>query len=83
MISLENYEEFFILYVDNELTIETSLKIARHLETCSACRERIDILLRLKSQLRFSIRTTWVPPGLEAGVRAILQMTSKNRGEST
>jgi predicted anti-sigma-YlaC factor YlaD len=55
-------------YVDDELTVGTSLRIVNHLLACEGCAQYLDEILLVKERLRRA-RMTLPQPDLAARVR--------------
>ena len=56
-------------YIDNQLSVETSQELTRHLERCDSCTDEMAERLRLKKAVRAAVGAIPVPAGLEEQVR--------------
>src|SRR5438067_3523314 len=56
-------------YISNELLVESSIELLRHLRQCSACSLELDARMRIRASLQAAVRKKDVPPGLERKVR--------------
>ena len=59
-------------YLSNELLVETSQEVQRHLETCPQCSAELAARARLRGDVRAAVRRSPVPAGLEARIRQAL-----------
>lgn len=68
-ISCEDTRRCLDSYLSNELPVETSQEVLRHLETCPQCAAELSARVRVRAGLRAAVRRTPVPAGLEARIR--------------
>jgi len=66
-------------YLSNELLVETSGEVARHLEGCVACSRELESLMRVREALRKAVEKKLPPAHLGAAVRARLRNTQPAR----
>lgn len=69
----EQARKFLDSYVSNELLVETSHDVLRHLERCPACAAEAEARAQLRSRLKSSVRAQEVPPELRVRVRERLR----------
>ena len=69
----ERTRRYLNAYVDNELLVETSTEVLRHLESCPACAREAEARSALKSKVRGAVRAQPAPPELAAQVRERLR----------
>jgi len=62
-------QDWLHAYVDNETTLEQNLGMERHLESCSACRERLQELQSLRLKLQTGATPFHAPEDLKEWVR--------------
>jgi hypothetical protein len=60
--------------IDNELGHEAEALILRHLPDCPACADLVDEQIRLKTQIRSSVRSFAIPRSLRQNVIARLRL---------
>lgn len=60
-------------YIDNELLVETSLRITAHLERCAECRQYVMERAMVKDRIRESVRGQASPPELKNQVLSKLE----------
>ena len=68
----ENLRGHLDAYLSRELSQETSREVERHLEICPQCAAEFETRARIRAQLQAAVRSTPVPPNLEAKVRRVL-----------
>lgn len=56
-------------YADNQLLVETSIEIERHLERCPHCASHIGDVHHLKKRTRHCVRSIRAPDGLAVRIR--------------
>ncbi len=69
----EKARRYLDAYVDNELLVETSAEVLRHLESCAACAAEVEARGALKSKVRGAVRAHEAPPELTVKVRERLR----------
>lgn len=60
----EKTRKYLDYYLSNELSIEASLQLARHLGRCQSCLTELQQRMRLKDRLRRAVLETPVSPRL-------------------
>lgn len=60
-------------YLSNELLVETTHEVLKHLENCSNCKQALDSRQRVKDSLRRAVKLQLAPPGLETKLCARLR----------
>ena len=58
----ERMRRHFDAYLSNELLVETTSEVVRHLETCEACSRELEARTRLRDALRRAAASQIVPP---------------------
>ena len=71
--SCEKTREHLDAYVSDELLIETSQDVLKHLENCPACSKLLQSRLRLKEQLKQTVNFEPVPSGLRDRIRTAIR----------
>lgn len=66
--SCGRYQPLLDSYVSNELLVETTHEVMRHVESCAACRLELDERLRVRGTLRRAVNGIAVPEGLRRRV---------------
>src|ERR1051326_7429055 len=56
-------------YISNELTVETTHEVLRHLEGCPGCSAELDTRTRLRSRIKTAVKAQSVPPELQVRIR--------------
>ena len=56
-------------YVSNELLVETSQDVVRHLDGCPACTAEVEARTQLRTRLRSAVKSQSVPPDLQVRIR--------------
>ena len=77
-----DFREFADAYLDEELLVETSHEVLRHLEQCANCRHELAARRELRGQLRWSFIETpenQLPLGFEQRLQAHLRPTAQPR----
>ncbi len=73
-ISCERVRSRLDSYIGDELLIQTTHEMQKHLHGCRTCLAEMEALVRLKNMLRSAVRAEEVPPALRAkiqtGIRA-------------
>ena len=72
----ENIHGYIDAYLSNELLVETTHEVLKHLEHCSNCGQSLDSRQRVKDSLRRAVKLQLAPPGLETKIRARLREQS-------
>ena len=72
----EKLHGYIDAYLSNELLVETTHEVLKHIEHCANCKEALDSRQRVKASLRHAVRARQVPPGLETKLRARLREKS-------
>ena len=62
-------------YLSNELLVETTGEVLRHLETCADCSRELEDRMRVRNALRKAVEKKLPPEDLNARVRARLRKT--------
>lgn len=62
-------------YLSNELLVETTGEVAKHLEGCVACSRELDSRMRVREALRRAVEKQLPPEHLSTAVRARLRKT--------
>ncbi|QIT55258.1 anti-sigma factor [Aquisalimonas sp. 2447] len=70
-LSCEELAEKLFAYLDADLDETTSAQIQRHLETCDACRSRVEFEKRLRTRVQES-GTQQAPRQLHRRIKKIL-----------
>uniref|UniRef100_Q022I2 Putative transmembrane anti-sigma factor n=1 Tax=Solibacter usitatus (strain Ellin6076) TaxID=234267 RepID=Q022I2_SOLUE len=65
----EKTRRYMDAYLSNELLVETTHDVLRHLESCPACTAELEIRTRLRSRLKAAVQAHTAPPHLPALVR--------------
>ena len=65
----ERTRQYLDSYISNELLVETSHEVLRHLEACPACAAEADARARLRRRLKAAVEEQAVPPELAARIR--------------
>src|SRR6266568_5459244 len=60
-------------YLGNELLVETTSEVMRHVEACEACSRELDSLVRVREALRQAVRNQLPPADLGAAVHQCLR----------
>src|SRR5204863_4966645 len=60
-------------YLSNELLVETTSEVLKHLETCADCSRELDARSRVRIALRHVATTQAVPKGLEQAIHERLR----------
>lgn len=71
--------DHFDSYVSNELSVEKSHQILRHLECCPACAAEVETLARLRVRLRSAVVAEMVPPDLAPRIRQTVDLATRPR----
>ena len=66
-------------YVSNELLVETSQDVVRHLEGCPACTAEAEARTLLRARLRSAVNAQSVPPELQARIRRQIRASESKR----
>ena len=69
MNACEQTRKYLDSYISNELLVETTHDLLRHLESCPACTAEADARSQLRSRIRAAVQSQSVPPELQARVR--------------
>lgn len=67
------YRPLLDSYVSNELLIETTHEIVRHLESCQSCRFELDERVRVRGKLRQAVKSIETPPALRSRILTSLE----------
>jgi len=67
-------------YVSDELLIETSQDMLKHLENCPACSKLLQSRLRLRDQLKQAVNSEPVPCGLRDRIRTAIRSEDPIKG---
>ncbi|HXG65759.1 MAG TPA: zf-HC2 domain-containing protein [Blastocatellia bacterium] len=78
--SCRKVREYLDAYLDNELLVETSQEVAKHLEECPACSGALEARARVKSALKSAISRDAAPPVLQDKIRARLRRETPGTG---
>ena len=62
-------------YLSNELLVETTSEVLKHLESCEACSTELESQMRVREALRKAVEKKFTPKHLEEMVRARLRKT--------
>ncbi|HEY1494136.1 MAG TPA: zf-HC2 domain-containing protein [Candidatus Solibacter sp.] len=65
----EKTRRYMDAYLSNELLVETTHDVLRHLESCPACTAELAARTRLRSRLKTAVQAQTAPPHLPALVR--------------
>ena len=60
-------------FLDGELDVDDSGKVARHLEECRRCFSRVEFEWHLRAMVRQSCESEQVPPDLKGRVNKLLR----------
>ena len=60
-------------YLSNELLVETTSEVLKHLETCADCSRELEARSRVREALRHAAATQTVPMGLEPAIHERLR----------
>jgi Putative zinc-finger len=66
-------------YADNELLVETNQEVLKHLESCPACSEALQLRLRHKARLKQAVNAEVVPASLRDRIQATIREESSVR----
>lgn len=66
-------------YLDNELLVETNQEVLKHLESCPACSEALQVRLRHKAHLKRAVNAEVVPTSLRDRLQAAIREESAIR----
>jgi hypothetical protein len=66
-------------YLDNELCIETTLQVLRHIGSCGPCRKLIEQKAMVKQRVKISVKAIDCPSALRRAVYS----ASRVNGQST
>ena len=69
----EKTRRYMDAYLSNELLVETTHDVLRHLESCPACTAELEARTRLRSRLKAAVEAQTAPPHLHALVREKLR----------
>ena len=69
----ETINGYLDAYLSNELLVETTHEVLKHMENCTNCKQALDTRQRVKDSLRQAMQAQQAPPGLETKVRARLR----------
>jgi Putative zinc-finger len=69
----EKTREHLDAYISNELLVETSQNVMKHLEQCAACSELLQVRLRLKDHLKQAVNSEPVAGGLRDRIEAAIR----------
>ena len=69
----EKLHGYIDAYLSNELLVETTHEVLKHLEHCPNCKEALDSRQRVKDSLRHAVKLQQAPPGFETKLRARLR----------
>jgi hypothetical protein len=75
----ERTRKYLDSYISNELLVETTHEVLRHLESCAACAADADSRARLRTRLRSAVRSEAVPPELQVHIRQSLRERESRR----
>lgn len=64
-------------YLNNELLVETTHEVLRHLEGCAACSESLENRRRIKELLKAAVMKESVPPALQEKIRKRIRKDAK------
>jgi hypothetical protein len=70
-------------YLDNELLVETNQEVLKHLESCPACSEALQVGLRHKARLKQAVNAEVVPTSLRNRIQAAIREESSIRSNQT
>ena len=65
-------------YLSNELTIETTMEMVRHLERCPGCLGTLGVLERVKRCLQTAVDEDGVSPELKKRVSRMIRKSGKS-----
>jgi hypothetical protein len=75
----EKTQESLDAYLDNELLVETNQEVLKHLESCPACSEALQVRRRHKARLKQAVNAQVVPTSLQNRIQAAIRDDSSVR----
>ena len=69
----ETIHGYLDAYLSNELLVETTHEVLKHMEHCTNCEQALGNRQRVKDSLRSAMQAQQAPPGLETKLRARLR----------
>ena len=77
----EKIQKSLDAYVDNELLVETNQEVLKHLESCPACSEAVQLRLRNKARLKLAVNAEVVPGSLRNRIQAAIREENSVRSK--
>jgi anti-sigma factor (TIGR02949 family) len=74
----EKTRKYLDAYISNELLVETTHEVLRHIENCPDCAAEVDARTRLRTRLKSAVNAQSVPPELQVRIRE--QVHSRRSG---